>query len=278
MIRPLMNVPANRLASFVIIVAFAQSSAAQAQIVARGPITTSVEDFYVDQDDNPLAAAFTHLNISTADNSAGNLVDFVLQGDWNYKLTREKGTGAVLVNAFLPFTVGDLPIRISDFQFRQNAKWVNSGGGPFTPVTTAVPFAWIREDLNDPDNDPVAMSAPPLSPGVSYTFTGNGATVVGPEGHSSSPTSYVFSPDTSYYLHLRIRTSFNNTLFDVNGMPTVSITNEFGGDLSSYDGFEGSFTWQAVPEPGTLALAGCGGAALAVAALRRWRRATSRRS
>ena len=240
-------------------------SAAVAQIQDIQIPTTLFSDYYYDVDLNPLPGTFTYLDLAATDLSAGNVVEMQFNGDWNYKLPRVAGLGSVFTSARMEFSVGNVPVRMSDIGMDVEAKWVNSGGNSTTPETSVAPFGYV---LESPDFRFVLV---PDLYSYPYDVIGNGLIIVGPDSYPGTPSQFILAPNTIYYVEVDIFTNFYNSTFSIDD-PTVTITNEFGGALGdSFDGYRISFAWTPVPEPGTWALASVALAALGAIAWRRRR-------
>lgn len=102
-----------------------------------------------------------------------------------------------------------------------------------------------------------------------FTQNGNGFSSENGVAFNSSPSTYVLAANTNYTLEVYSNTFFDNSSF-ISAVPTVTIGNEFGGDLLDpyYLGFNATFDWVTVPEPSTFALGALGLLGVSFAALR----------
>ncbi len=236
------------------------ATSAVAQIQNFGPVTIAHGAYFNDMSNNPLPGTFTHVNLTGTNNSAGNTVDLKLTGDWDYMLQQQAGTGNVYTTAVLPFSVGNVPVQVSNDLLATNAKWVNGGGGATAPTTASGlgEFAFL-EPVGAPSafyTTPLGNVPPMVQTGNGYTIFQPPATVIWPYGLSS----YVLPANTQWEIYLAIFTTIDDSAF-IAGFPPITVSNEFGGALGdSFSGFRDSFSWQAVPEPSSsalLAIAAC---------------------
>jgi PEP-CTERM motif len=210
---------------------------------------------------------------ATGANAAGSN-SLTLTGDFDDSLPSVPGQASIDIYGYLPIAVGNLPVQISNFQLNVNAKWVNGGGSATAPnPTRGSLFAAIYQQLGAP---PVAPNNPgPGGPQVTYSNAATVATIVG-NGYqiapltttAGNPSTYVLAAQTNYYLMIDDHTFSDNSMWD-NTMPSVVLTNEFGGPLDGFSGFVASYSWTTVPEPSTLALLAIGSIGLLVARRRR---------
>jgi hypothetical protein len=164
--------------------------------------------------------------------------------DWNWQQTAGGTYGTHLDAASISFTVGPLPVQISNLQFVQNVKWVNGGGSASAPVTT-----WSGEGLVVQGGlglNPTVLAAP----NATGTLTGNGYTIANDTKTASG--SYVLANGVTYTLRDYVYTNVDPSALTSND-PTSVVTLEAGG-VSTWPGFTASFNWQTVPEPATLSL------------------------
>ncbi len=243
----------------------------QAQIYSDVPTLMFSEDY--NNFGDPAPGAFTHFTTTATNTSLANSVGLSLTGDWDYKLPRSPGLGFVRVDGFLTFSVGNVPVEVSDLVVSTHAKWVNGGGNSSTRTTSEARLEFY-ERLNPDDH-----TGPSIARFVQDTasLTGNGYQIVGPivtpgslnGGVTPGGGVFVLSANTDYMLALSLVTFVGNVTFDPLYTPTVSITNEFGGDLGdSFAGFETRFSWHTVPEPAAISLLLFG--ALALGATHVW--------
>jgi hypothetical protein len=90
------------------------------------------------------------------------------------------------------------------------------------------------------------------------TQNGNGFNTDGWVVLNSTPSTYVLAANTNYTLEVYSHTFFDNSSFN-SAVPTVTIGNEFGGNLlDHFGGFTSTFAWVTVPEPSTWVIASLG--------------------
>lgn len=95
---------------------------------------------------------YTYLDLTAYDISGlGVYVGVQLNGDWDYRLDRASGTGHVNAIAYLPFSIGNLPVQVSNLAVGYDFKVVNGGGNSTTPNTSETPSALIFERLAPAD-------------------------------------------------------------------------------------------------------------------------------
>jgi hypothetical protein len=208
-------------------------------------------------------------NLTATDASVAGQVNLKLTGDFDMNLLQSAGTATVDMYGYLPLSVGDLPVQISNFNLTVNEKRVAGGGGSTIPnKTVGTVDARMYEQLGPipAAGDPFFIDATPGTAQVA-TFTGNGYQIAA-TSTSGAPSSFVLGAKTNYYLKIDDYTNSDNTNW-LNVYPSVTLTNEFGGTFG--DGFGGdsvSFSWATVPEPSTIALLTLG--ALGLLARRRF--------
>ncbi len=233
---------AGRRAVAIAAIVVVESAHAQVSLIGGGP-SASLSNL------GP-QGAWVNQNIHAAGAAGGGSVSLDLTGDWSLKMPREDSEGRVRARGSTPFTVGPLPVRITDFTFTYNAKWVNGGG------TATIPETWFSYQGSLWEN--------PGFPNIFITgvgtlnesLVGNGLTII--DGSEDDPIGSILAVGANYYLELKI-----DTLVLLKGMtlntPTVTVTNEFGGDLSAFDGFGVRIEYEVVPAPtASIVLAGCG--------------------
>ncbi|MEK6703504.1 MAG: hypothetical protein AABZ53_14685 [Planctomycetota bacterium] len=174
------------------------------------------------------------------------------KGDWSVNFGPGSGPRSWInytFTAWVSITIGRVPVRVSDLTFDRNAKWVNGGGTAINPTTVVNYTAGIWEEIpgNTTESWPLIIGQ---SSGI--TVTGNNLRTV--DNSTTSPLSYILAAGGSYSLEIRVNTSTTLRNMKVND-PTISVTNEFGGDWSAdtFRGFKVGFNWATVPTPGTLA-------------------------
>ncbi|MBC7773342.1 MAG: hypothetical protein H7210_12665 [Pyrinomonadaceae bacterium] len=175
-----------------------------------------------------------------------------LRGDWSWATPRADALGQVTASAYYEFTCGSLPVELFGLSFDSNAKVVNGGGNGTLPQTQWIYQASIRERIgNSVDtHDPALYSVSRRG-----ELTGNGYRVSDElAGPASGP---VLAVGRSYYMLLEARVGFDVTGFTPQ-TPSITVTQEFGGELSNYRGFELNMSWRVVPSPGSGALLGIG--------------------
>jgi hypothetical protein len=203
---------------------------------------------------------FTNQNGLASSTSAGNTVGVKLVGDWSFRPTRPPATSSSVTSTVtdrvtLPFSVGNVPVRVDTLLIEYDAKWVNGGGraptsGLPTPTTNMSVEAVVYEgSLNGP--------RPFLGFATAPTLVGNGVRLFeGTAGAFTGDLPYVLAANTDYLLALTVETNIVASDY-TESTPTITVTNEYGGNLSAptFEGYAASFTWQTVPEPGAAALA-----------------------
>jgi len=201
--------------------------------------------------------------LTANDLSAGGTVDLQFYGDFDWSLPRSSGTAYIDTYGNLPLTVGILPVQVSNFKLKVNAKWVAGGGGYNAPDTTqGSAYGIIYEQLGatPATGDPYAYGAAAGTARVA-NFSGNGYQIANTSSNGD-PSTYILGANTNYYLQIDDRTFSDNTTWS-NFFPSVTLTNEFGGNFGDgFSGFDVSFSWATVPEPSTIALLTLGGLGL----------------
>ena len=261
-IRPLLAAP---VVAILIVAAFDTSARAQltnGATFAGGNIGASpfvVSDSFNDQ---------------ATDLSGANFDSLQVTDDWYLGMPKQGvSSGSVLVHGELPFTIGNIPVQASDFQVEYNAKWVNGGGTATNPFTTWTVTGFLKYETGaTPDSsDPVVYQF-----GVTNSLTGNGYTIDTQSGPAPPPAAYVLGSNSNYYLQITVNTAvtIDNTFTNQN-VPVV-VTNEAGGTFGdSFSGFNVSFDWHTVPEPGSMTMAVVAAASLTAFALIARRRKTT---
>ena len=201
----------------------------------------------------------TDLSMINGDGRSGN-ESLQATGDWDLSLApADVGQGDVYTEGYLPFTVGDVPVQMSNFEVTVNAKWVNGGGDAMVPATEAQAGVILFEQLGASpalgSDIIVAAANASQQPDFSVTLDGNGLAIYGPETTLGTPSTYVLAADRTYYLYVASVTHIDTTGFLPGNTPSITVTNEFGGTFGdSFSGMNGSFDWVEVPEPSTWAL------------------------
>ncbi|MBX3380678.1 MAG: hypothetical protein KF805_11345 [Phycisphaeraceae bacterium] len=186
----------------------------------------------------------------------GDLITQVGPGDVNGKLYSGNATSI----AIIPFTIGNLPVRINTSNMKVNFKLVASGGTGFPgdqdPVVTVSVGCQFRQRVgtevdifNDPDLGLLDFS-------LGTALLGNGLNIIN-QDLGTYPTSLVLTPGNYYlFAYVNLDASYYGKGYAV---PTRGGTVEFGGDLSgAYKGLDYSFEWETVPAPGAASLLGAG--------------------
>jgi hypothetical protein len=222
--------------------------------------------------DGPYFGAFANFGsagnmVNQNQSSVGGLVNTTMGlqyfGDWSWSMPRADGNATIDSYSVIKFGVGPLPVQVSNFNFVYNAKWVNGGGNSTLPATSINLFGAIKEQLGtvtNPSTDPTILGL-----GITDGLTGNGLRILNSSasGGSSNP---ILAVGRTYYLYIDDNTSINVTGFGP-FTPSITVTNEYGGALSSptFTGFNAYFTGTVVPAP-------CAGGILSLVALSGLRR------
>ncbi len=242
------------LAAFCTVVV---SNASRGQIVA---VANPMTDFSVASTGSPMMS-FNDNNGGTAVVNEGDReLSLSYKGDWSLSLDRQPQYTIARFSAYVPFFVGNTPVRVEDFGMIWNAKWVNGGGVNEGSTHSANPstYWWISASIKEPlgnminDFDPTLIST--VYNTQSNPLLGNFYRV---ENNLTSDDGFtVLSAGETYYLRLRATTYIDATFFNPNTDPTITITNEFGGALSHdiFGGFTAGFDWRPIPEPATTGL------------------------
>jgi hypothetical protein len=196
-------------------------------------------------------------NESATNNSAANIVMLGLTGDWYVPAPINVAGLHPELTALMPFSVGNLPVQISEFELAVDAKWVNGGGNATDPVTKYTITATLYDQqgaLPTGTAGPSGYSDPKVKTlPLSATLTGNGLNVFTLTSTDLAP--FVLGSGHNYYLAIDDYTDISVGAAYTNSTPTIVVTNEFGGTFGdSYNGFNASFEWHPVPEPTALVL------------------------
>lgn len=197
----------------------------------------------------PGGATSIHDNDLPINASNGNTISLTDTGDLSYQLSRTPQKATFNFGGILPFSVGPIPVQMGNLTLAFDLKKVNGGGTGTTPATTWNISSSVYEQLGqfpNPNTDPQILGI-----GQTGSLTGNGFLILN-ENLSTMTNKYVLAAGTNYYLTITDATTIDNTMFQATN-PTVSFTNEYGGDLTkgTFTGYAASFAWQAVPEPAT---------------------------
>ncbi len=208
-------------------------------------------------------------DVSNLGASSGHVV-YKGVGDWSLAMPRVAESDLVNFAGVLQFTVGNLPVQIQQMTFGVNAKWVNGGGTANLPHTSFSLDVKLNQALipgmiflNDPTILDIAPTVNPL--------VGNGLAIHN-DTFAATP-GYVLAAGITYYFGVSIGTQIDTTGF-TSSTPSIAVTNEFGGNLSSgsFNGFQVDLQWQTVPEPASFVLGAIGCAAAGAFGWRRSRR------
>lgn len=201
-------------------------------------------------------SAFGTFTSSPLNSSATNLPGVSSAGstwDWSWQLPRGNLFGTVLHNTYLSITVGNLPVRIGNLFYSLNGKWVSGGGNAVEPALAITPTFRLSELVPGIGGlAPITTISP--TPRI---MTGNNLTIF--SDSVATPSGYILAAGRSYLLDFELLTQVSVTNF-TNTTPSITITNELGGDWSpGYTGVRAGLEWEVVPAPsaaGLLALAG----------------------
>ncbi|MBC7836129.1 MAG: hypothetical protein H7Y88_13670 [Phycisphaerales bacterium] len=196
---------------------------------------------------NPIGA-----NLATTETVGLLAASLRARGDWSFMLARENGEFGAPTSAFRVFECGPIPVRLQDMTFTAHAKWVNGGGTNTIPETRFDVNAAIRERVGalPSFNDPIILGLG----SINNPLIGNGLTVYN-EAFGGPGLGPVLAAGRTYYVEMLVRTRITVTGF-TEFTPSITVTNEFGGDLSQgvYDGFEVIFGYRTVPAPSVAAM------------------------
>ena len=196
--------------------------------------------------------SWANSNSTVSDESTSSRVKMKYVGDWSYALGRTAGDVDILTEAFLDLVVSNIPVRISNFQLAYGAKWVNGGGSFTVPETTIRAQYAVQEKLGatyDLESDPKIY----LTTAFLEQLDGNGLLIMNGSTDAELFPSYILAASRPHYLRVQLYTSIDSNGFTSN-FPSITVTNEYGGDLSGFAGFTAQFDWEAVPEPASAAL------------------------
>jgi len=160
------------------------------------------------------------------------------------------GVYSVNIFAYVPFSVGPLPVQVTQsIGGYFVGKMANGGGNGALPATNWLIKSGIESDTNGTwgDGEPTVI----FNNVYSDSLTGNGIKEFSVNG-TPQPRSYVLGQGLNYFLYLQFETfiTINNPPA---GLPPIAVTAEFGG-VSSYTGLRTDFDWKVVPTPGTAVL------------------------
>lgn len=222
--------------------------AAEAQITVGTPQTSSSITGNATGDGFPPGG---NPGTTATDLSSTGVVQLGYKGDWSYTLFSDTPELVkVDFTAYLPFSVGGFPIRLSNLSLNVNAKWINASGGVSTdPSTSWVVDAAVHESRG------TGLPHGPLivDKQFSDSLVGDGSKF--DSGPATNAASLNLAAGVSYFLEIDLSTTIDARAFDSNNDPTISVSNEFGGSHSGgangLTGFSARFDYASLPEPGT---------------------------
>lgn len=234
------------IARLSVLAALPIASVAHAQVIATpGPIPGGIS--------NSAAGTFNVSSFDTFGLAQQGFLASASRTDWSWQLPRSNFTGHVLQSQYYSFRIGMIPVQIDSLSSLVNGKWVNGGGTGATPTTS---INWTtRIDEIIPGVGLVNVLS--LSPAAPTVISGNGLSIINQA--DSMASTYVLASGRQYVLTIDITTEVVVSNWN-DAMPSISITNEFGGPLSpNFNGLQAQMTWHEVPAPAPLALLGLAG-------------------
>lgn len=202
------------------------------------------------------AATGTNTGNKFSAHFGGDLITKVGGGDVNGALY----SGTATSIAIIPFTIGNLPVRINTSTMKLNLKLVASGGTGFQGQQDPAVSLSVGCQFRQRAGTDVDIFTDPDIGILDFAFgtfqDGNGLNIFDKD-LGTYPTSIILTPGEYYiYAYVKLDASYYGKGF---ALPTRGATVEFGGDLSSaYKGLDYSFEWETVPAPGAASLLSAG--------------------
>lgn len=200
-------------------------------------------------------AVFHDIAVNASVSHTSNQLSIHNWGDQATRLGSEQyAFGYAGQESFFGFQTGFAPLLVNSLRVKGNSRTILGGGSSGAPESRLYEYLYLgeyREQDGVPGFNPFADSliAWVSTNLVAYDVrTGNGY-----REHSidqSVQPNYVLGSYTNYVLWFG---TFYYAYGDTRGLPTVTITHEYGGPYSSsFDGYRAEMNFTSLPEPSAL--------------------------